>query len=190
MNRSPPPTAPRIIAGRFKGLRLEVAAGRVTRPTRAMVREALFGMLGARVEGACVLDLYAGSGALGIEALSRGAAAATFVERDPRALAALRANLAAAGLQVPEATVLVADVMRFAPPPAGFDLVLADPPFADLHPVPPSLAAPGVLAAHACLAIETPVARLSPQRLLDLSMLRRREYGTSAVCVYGRSDPG
>jgi 16S rRNA (guanine966-N2)-methyltransferase len=90
----------RVIAGRFRGRRLTAPRGSGTRPTADRVREALFSMLG-EIEGASVLDLFAGTGALGIEALSRGAASAVFVERDPAALAALRANLAALGLQTP-----------------------------------------------------------------------------------------
>ena len=87
----------RVIAGELGGRRLQTARGDATRPTAERVREALFSMLG-ELDGAVVLDLFAGSGALGIEALSRGAARATFVERAPRALAALRANIAALAL--------------------------------------------------------------------------------------------
>src|SRR5579859_1944240 len=87
----------RVIAGELGGRRLRSPRGEATRPTSGRVREALFSMLG-EIDGARVLDLFAGSGALGIEALSRGAASATFVEHAPPALAALRANLAALGL--------------------------------------------------------------------------------------------
>ena len=87
----------RVIAGELGGRRLATPRGDATRPTSERVREALFSMLG-RSDGLRVLDLFAGSGALGIEALSRGAAHATFVERSAPALAALRANLAALGL--------------------------------------------------------------------------------------------
>ncbi len=92
----------RVIAGRFGGRRLAAPRGSGTRPTSDRVREALFSMLG-EIEGASVLDLFAGTGALGIEALSRGAASAVFVERDPAALSALRANLATLGLHRPAA---------------------------------------------------------------------------------------
>ena len=82
----------RVIAGRYGGRRLQAPPGAATRPTADRVREALFSILGARVEGAAVLDLFAGSGSLGLEALSRGAARATFVESAPAAQRALRAN--------------------------------------------------------------------------------------------------
>src|SRR3954447_3576410 len=86
----------RIVAGEYRGRPLKAPAGRATRPTADRVREAVFNILGD-VSGAVVLDLYAGSGALGIEALSRGGASATFVDRDERAIAAIRGNLEAFG---------------------------------------------------------------------------------------------
>lgn len=120
----------RVVAGTFGGRRLEVPPGRGTRPTSDRVREALFSTLADRVAGAAVLDLYAGSGALGIEALSRGAASATFIERDRRVAAVLRRNLAQLGL---DAAVHVTTVSRWIDelaPGRVFDLVLCDPPYA------------------------------------------------------------
>ncbi|HZD18768.1 MAG TPA: 16S rRNA (guanine(966)-N(2))-methyltransferase RsmD [Actinomycetota bacterium] len=122
----------RIVAGEFGGRRIETPAGRGTRPTADRVREAWFSALGDRVVGARVLDLFAGSGALGLEALSRGAARAHFVESDGRAAAVLRRNIAALG--VAERTeVTVGDAFVFLPMASGrglpFDLVLADPPY-------------------------------------------------------------
>jgi 16S rRNA (guanine966-N2)-methyltransferase len=116
----------RVVAGAFKGRRLQAPRGARTRPTADKVREALFSILGD-VSGLRVLDLYAGSGALGIEALSRGAAAATFVERSPQAVAALRRNLDAVGS---EGEVRRQDVLRFLASAEGaFDLVFLDPPY-------------------------------------------------------------
>ena len=120
----------RIVAGRFKGRRLVAPPGNATRPTSDRVREALFGVLGASVQDARVLDLFAGSGALGLEALSRGAAAAVFVDRSPRAIAAIRANV--------EALAVDADVRRMEARAAlraalarheAYDLVFIDPPY-------------------------------------------------------------
>lgn len=121
----------RVIAGVHGGRRLRVPHGRVTRPTSDRVREALFSTLGGRVVGAQVLDLFAGSGALGIEAASRGAAHVTFVERDHRVAEVLRGNLEALGI---EATTHVGDAAGFIArldPQAEpvFDLVLCDPPY-------------------------------------------------------------
>jgi 16S rRNA (guanine966-N2)-methyltransferase len=120
----------RVIAGAARGRRLRVPPGDRTRPTADRVKEALFSSLQGRLPGARVLDLYAGAGGLGLEALSRGAAAVTFVESDRRALQALRANVAAVGLEGAEVVAL--DVRRaltgdgLAGP---FDLVLLDPPY-------------------------------------------------------------
>ena len=121
----------RIIAGEWRGRPLQAPAGQGTRPTADRTRETLFSMLVSRIgsfEGLRVADLYAGSGALGLEALSRGAAHATFVESDPKALAAIRANVAA--LNAAER----ADVRPLSaanlPPTQPFDIVFADPPYA------------------------------------------------------------
>jgi 16S rRNA (guanine966-N2)-methyltransferase len=121
----------RVVAGAFGGRRLRAPRGRATRPTSDRVREALFSTLGGRVIGAHVLDLFAGSGALGIEALSRGARDAVFVERAAATAAVLRANLADLGIT---ATTCVTDAARFVRelPRAAlpvFDLVLCDPPY-------------------------------------------------------------
>jgi 16S rRNA (guanine966-N2)-methyltransferase len=179
------PSAPIIVAGSLRGRRLEVPEGRVTRPVRSRVRESIFDLLGDRVRGARVADLYAGSGALGLEALSRGAAHCIFIEHERVALDALRRNLDACRIGVERATVLVQDARAWRPDPdACFDLVLADPPFALLDPLPHALGAPGVLARDGLVVIETPAERLGPLRVPGLSLSRRRVYGRSAVCVY------
>jgi 16S rRNA (guanine966-N2)-methyltransferase len=119
----------RIIAGRWKGRRLEALRGREVRPTSDRVREAWMSALGGRVEGARVVDLFAGSGALGLEALSRGAASVVFVERARGALGVLRANIELLGA-APECTVVDRDVFRFlASVEEPFDIALADPPY-------------------------------------------------------------
>src|SRR5215204_512227 len=143
----------RVIAGAYGGRRLQAPPGTDTRPTADRVREALFSILGARVEGARVLDLFAGSGALGLEALSRGAAQVTFVESAPAALAALRANLAALGAG---AEVVRADALRWLHAASRgarqYDLVFLDPPYrraaelgAPLSDPLPAVLAPGAL---------------------------------------------
>lgn len=127
----------RVIAGSAGGLPLTVPKS-VTRPTADRVREALFSSLGGRVVGAAVLDLYAGSGALGIEALSRGARSVLFVEADDRACAAIRANLERTRLAGPAAAVRRERVRDFLQglaragggTGAAYDLVFADPPYA------------------------------------------------------------
>jgi 16S rRNA (guanine966-N2)-methyltransferase len=122
----------RVVAGEAKGRRLETPEGDDTRPTSDRVREAMFNSLASMdaLDDAKVLDLFAGSGALGIEALSRYAAHCTFVERARPALDAIRANLDVTGLS-DRADVVVADAMTFVSQgkAADFDLVLADPPY-------------------------------------------------------------
>ena len=119
----------RIIGGLAGGLRLHVPV-RGTRPTSERVREAMFGALDARslCDGARALDLFAGSGALGLEALSRGAATCLFAEQDPAAIRALRANIAALRAQ-PQCEVRAGSVMQLGPAPAPLDLILLDPPY-------------------------------------------------------------
>jgi 16S rRNA (guanine966-N2)-methyltransferase len=119
----------RVVAGSARGRRLQAPPGSSTRPTADRVREATFNALGSldAVTGE-VLDLFAGSGALGIEALSRGADRATFVDSDPRAVAVVRANLEATGL-ADRASVVRGDALRFLAGAGHFDLALLDPPY-------------------------------------------------------------
>ena len=122
----------RIIAGEWRGRRLGAPMGDSTRPTADRTRETLFSMLVSRIgtfEGLAVADLFAGSGALGLEALSRGAATCLFVEQDAAAIRSLRANIAA--LRAPErCEVRAGSVLALGPAKAPLDLVLLDPPYA------------------------------------------------------------
>jgi len=120
----------RIIAGLYRGRPLIAPKGETTRPTADRTREALFSMLTSRLgsfEGLRVLDLFAGSGALGLEALSRGSAHCTFVEQDGAALDALRTNVAKLG--VTGAEIRAQSVMALGPAPSLYDIVLLDPPY-------------------------------------------------------------
>ena len=172
----------RVVAGEFRGRRLQAPRGRSTRPTADRVREALFSMLGD-VSGARVLDLYAGSGALGIEALSRGAASAVFVERDAAAVAAIRRNLEAVGAGA--ADVRRQDVLRFlAAATDRFDLVFADPPY-DSAPrlaAPLSAALPAVLDENALIVTES--SKRTPLEL-TLPLARERTYGDTRIAIHG-----
>lgn len=152
----------RVIAGTAGGRRLSVPAGRDTRPTSDRAREGLFGTVQAvrgPLAGASLLDLYAGSGAVGLEALSRGAARVHLVEADPRALRVIRANVAALGL--PGARIIpgrVASVLARGPVGGPFDVVFADPPYAlpgeAVTAMLAALAAGGWLAQGALVAVE------------------------------------
>jgi len=120
----------RIVAGDWGGRRIQAPPGRGTRPTTDRVREAWMSTVAAELPGARVLDLFAGSGALGLEALSRGASRATFVEQDAKALASLRANLAALDA-ADRADVFRTDAVKFAQAltPGAYDVAFADPPY-------------------------------------------------------------
>ncbi|WP_029135389.1 RsmD family RNA methyltransferase [Nakamurella lactea] len=192
----------RIVAGHWKGRTLRTPSGGTTRPTAEKIRAALGNALQAAgaLDGATVLDLYAGSGALGLELLSRGAASLVSVEKDRRALEALRANVAGltegtSGRQAAAAPgvpveVLGADVQAALPRLAGrsFDLVVADPPYdlpaAELHAV---LAALGpLLAPGAEVVVERSARSGEPDWPAPLIAVRAKRYGDTLLC-YGRA---
>jgi 16S rRNA (guanine966-N2)-methyltransferase len=176
----------RVIAGRLGGRRLRAPAGVEVRPTADRVREALFSMLGD-VEGTRVLDLFAGTGALGIEALSRGAASAVFVERDARAARVLEANLASLGLAAPAAEVRrgdAADALRRARErEEKYDLVLIDPPYRQAGAWQEELASalPPLLEPGARIVVETDRRSVLG---LDAAVERQRRYGDTLVTIH------
>ena len=186
------PDAGRVIAGTARGLRLE-APGPGTRPIGDRVKQTVFAILEPGLAGARVLDLFAGSGAAGIEALSRGAASAAFVERDAKACAVISANLVRTRLAGPRATVVKAEAIAWLTRSAAsaaaaggpFDLVVADPPYEDsgallraLELVQPYLA-PGarVVAKHFW--------RYPPPAVIGLlASERERRFGETALTFY------
>jgi 16S rRNA (guanine(966)-N(2))-methyltransferase RsmD len=174
----------RVIAGTYGGRRLQAPPGDATRPTSDRVREALFSILGDRVGGARVLDLFAGSGALGLEALSRGAASVTFVDSAPAAIRAVKANLATLGA---EAEVVRADALRWlrAAPAAGrqYDLVFLDPPYrrAGELGAPLSAALMPVLAEGALVVAEAD--RRAPLEL-TITLTDERRYGDTLIRLH------
>jgi 16S rRNA (guanine966-N2)-methyltransferase len=174
----------RIIAGSRKGHTIHAPKGLDTRPTGDRVREAAFNLIGP-VEDATVLDLFAGSGAMGLEALSRGAARAVFVESDRDAVRAIERNLDK--LRLKGATVLQRDALQAlaAEATAGrkYDLVLVDPPYAMFADLQPRLARylPAVLADDGLLVVETD-ARVEPE--LPLAQRTSRRYGAARLTLY------
>jgi 16S rRNA (guanine966-N2)-methyltransferase len=175
----------RVIAGTFGGRRLVTPRGESTRPTADRVREALFAVLGDRSAGARVLDLFAGSGALGLEALSRGAVAATFVDRDPAAIRAIRTNLEALGI---DAEVRRADARAFLRTASSsachYDVVFLDPPYKQAERLGEELSRvlPAVLAPGAVVVAESD--RRAPLPL-DLALLDERRYGDTLLRIHG-----
>src|SRR5688500_1504563 len=173
----------RIVAGRHKGRRLRAPQGAGTRPTADRVREALFSILGP-VAGLRVLDLYAGSGALGLEALSRGAESATFVESARPALAAIRANLDATG---EEAEVVASDAVKWlraaGDSERSFDLVFCDPPYDAAARIAQPLAdlLPRVAATQALIVTESSTRN---PLVLDLPLADERTYGDTRIAIH------
>jgi 16S rRNA (guanine966-N2)-methyltransferase len=172
----------RVVAGRYGGRRLVAPKGAATRPTADRVREALFSALGD-VTGLTVLDLFAGSGALGLEALSRGAESAVFVERAAPALAALRANLDALGA---EADVHRADARAFLRNASraghAYDLVFLDPPYRDAERLGRELDPASVMAPGGRLVIESD--HRSPLDI-ELPTTFERRYGDTLIRIHG-----
>ena len=186
--------AGRVIAGSAKGVRLR-APGEGTRPLADRVKQTLFAILEPDLEGARVLDLFAGSGAGGIEALSRGAAAATFVEKDQGAASVIDANLRATGLAGEAAAIIRWDVVRWlAEPNVGerFDIVLVDPPYAEIELLARVLALLGQ--PEAPLAPDTRVVAKHfwrdrpPDRIGLLASERDRRFGETALTFYRREE--
>jgi 16S rRNA (guanine966-N2)-methyltransferase len=186
----------RITGGKHRSRALRAPRGSATRPTSDRVREALFGILVAqgRVEGARVLDLYAGTGALALEALSRGAACATLVEKGRDALDAIRSNVEALGVGR-AVTVLGAPVDRAAKgfEPRAFDLVLVDPPYADVTSgaavrLLEDVVERGALAEDALIVLEHgtprgPAGAAGPE-VAGLERLETRRYGDTCLSFY------
>lgn len=185
----------RIIGGRCRGMRLVSVPGTTTRPTADRVREALFNILAPWVPGARVLDLYAGTGALGIEALSRGAQEAVFVERQPRVVQVLRANLRHTGL-APLARVRVGDaareIIRLARHGERFDLVFMDPPYGRglARDTLLTLGGTHLVAPGGWVVVEHEVREEMPARAENLANVRTVRYGDTVLAFYRPADDG
>jgi 16S rRNA (guanine966-N2)-methyltransferase len=171
----------RVIAGAYKGRQLRTPAGISTRPTGDRVREALFSILGP-LDGERVLDLYAGSGALGIEALSRGASEAVFVDSDQRAVAAIRRNLEAIGVEAP---VQRRDALAFLREARErpYDLVFLDPPYSSASQLagPLSERLPAVVTKDALIVSESD--KRNPLEL-TLPLIDERVYGDTRIAIH------
>jgi 16S rRNA (guanine(966)-N(2))-methyltransferase RsmD len=191
----------RIIAGEFRSRKLEAPAGLATRPTSDRLRETLFNVLAPRIEGASFVDLYAGSGAVGIEALSRGAGSVVFVERAPAGLAALRGNLdrlgLTAGFRIQSGSV-GAWLRKASGGGATFDLVFLDPPYEAADEYAATLGmlggdAAGLLAEGALVIAEHRSKAGREERLEErygkLDRMRLLEQGDAALSFYKLMEP-
>jgi 16S rRNA (guanine(966)-N(2))-methyltransferase RsmD len=169
----------RIIAGSRKGHTISAPRGLATRPTSDRVRENVFNIVAPWVEGAEVLDLFAGSGAMGLEALSRGAARAVFVEADPNACRTIERNLDKLGLR---GEVRCGDVLAtIANERRRFDLVFADPPYDERDHSRLARYLPGLLAGEGIVVFET-AAKVEPE--LPLTKRTSRRYGAARITLF------
>ncbi|HWZ85107.1 MAG TPA: RsmD family RNA methyltransferase [Thermoanaerobaculia bacterium] len=177
------PPEVRILAGRWKGRRLE--AGASARPTSSKARQAIFSILAGRIGGARVLDLYAGSGAVGLEAVSRGALSAVLVEVDA---VALRRSVERIGAGPGETRIVEASVgpavRALVRAGERFDLVFADPPYASADAVGELVEAAALLRDGGVLVLQQDGGAPAPG-LAGLELLDRREYGRNVFCFYG-----
>jgi len=177
----------RVIAGRAKGHRLAGPPSRATRPTSDLVRGAIFSALDSMgADLSRTLDLYAGSGALGIEALSRGAASCDFVEKDARACASIRQNLSKTGFEGQGEVVCLPVERALARLGGLYTLVLADPPYAEqAASVLEGLAERGLLdAGRTVLVLEHSSREEAPERLAGLTQVKTLRHGDTAVSLY------
>ena len=175
----------RIIAGRYKGRRLKTPVWEGLRPTSDRLRETLFNILSAEVDGAFVLDGYAGTGALGIEALSRGAVRVVFVEHDRRAAELIAENLQHCGI-AEGCAIMRADIGRLSQPGGArpFDLILLDPPYDGVDLAGAVGQAARWLSAAGVLVLEHARRRVSPPSAGGLARMRVVHAGDSALSFY------
>jgi 16S rRNA (guanine(966)-N(2))-methyltransferase RsmD len=183
----------RVLAGALKGKRLVTPKGDKTRPTADQVRIALLDTLTPWLPEARVLDLYAGAGGVGFEALSRGAAHATFVERDPRAVAALRENVEALGVRE-HVRVLRGDVarelVRLHTEGGRFDVVFLDPPYeADVTPTLTQLGGGGLVAPGGVVVAQHLTKKAPAERVGALVAFRTRRFGETTLTFYRVGTP-
>lgn len=179
----------RIIAGTQKGRRLHGPKGPGLRPTADRVKEALFSILGSRIVGSRFLDLYAGTGAIGIEALSRGAQHVTFVESNPTALRVLRANIAQCKLEASaeiQTCPAGAFLKRHAKAAVQHDIVFADPPYQQDHlaELRAALVGTATIAPDALIVLEHSSKSAVPPENGLLSLLRQYRYGDTTLSVF------
>ncbi|GIW12721.1 MAG: methyltransferase small [Tepidiforma sp.] len=176
----------RVAGGRARGVPLVEPKGVRLRPTSGLVREAVFNILGNAVEGARVLDLYAGTGALGIEALSRGASHATFVEGEAACVEAILQSLSRTEFQSAAAVLRARLPAALARLSGQFDIVFMDPPYDDSSREEVLAALFPLLALGGCVVFEHASRYNPPVRPRGLELRDRRTYGDTAVAFYGR----
>ncbi|WP_447976773.1 16S rRNA (guanine(966)-N(2))-methyltransferase RsmD [Candidatus Nitrospira bockiana] len=182
----------RVISGAQKGRRLLISKSRRLRPTSGRVKEALFSILGDRIPGSTFLDLYAGTGAVGIEALSRGARRAAFVESDAQSVRLLHANVERCGLSA-QSDIRPSSVDAFLAHGGGrdvFDIVFADPPYGDERAAAllPSLSRSAIIGPHTIVILEHPAKQQPPAHVGRLVRTRQYRYGDTMLSLFQATD--
>lgn len=183
-----------MIAGTAGGLRLQGVKGSATRPTADRVKESLFSILAPFTAGARVLDLYAGSGSLGIEALSRGAEHALFIDQSPACVRVIRSNLVRTGL-AERADVIRSDVLsalrRLGAEPQQYDLIFVDPPYGKglAALTLDHLGRANLLAPTGRVAVEHSAKEEMQEDAQNLTLVRRNHYGDTCISLYGAATP-
>jgi len=179
----------RVISGSARGRSLKAVPGMGTRPTTDKVKEAIFSMIGPYFDGGYVLDLFAGTGGLGIEALSRGAERAIFVDMDPKSIDVIKQNLKTAKLES-QAEVYRNDAMRaikaLEKRAKGFDLIFLDPPYkmTNVDEMMLDLAERGLVQEDATVMVEHDASHVYPERVGDFRQIRVANYGETTVTIY------
>jgi 16S rRNA (guanine(966)-N(2))-methyltransferase RsmD len=187
----------RIVSGSARGKKLVPFVGDKIRPTSDRIREAIFSSLSSRMgslEGCSVLDLFAGTGALGIEALSRGASSATFVDNTIQAVRVIHKNLENCGF-LERAGIIQKDVFECWPQlhEAGpFDVIFVDPPYGKglVEKTVKIIAAEDILASQGILCLETPASETIPEKFFPLMLLKTSRYGSTRIFLFKASDEG
>ncbi len=180
----------RILAGSLKGRRIEVPQGLPARAATGRIRESVFGILGARVGGARVLDLFAGAGSFGLESLSRGAAEAVFVDKAPECVKAIKKNLDILGIEGRVLAVTAAEALKeLSAGDEVYDIIFVDPPFAgakrDVREVLENLGRTGVLRGGGTLVARCHFKTVLPRGSGRLEISREERYGENSVAFYG-----
>jgi len=184
---------PRVISGKYRGTQLDTLKGDLTRPTTDKVKEALFSIIQNKLPDAIFLDLFSGSGQIGIEAVSRGASEAVFVEQNPKAISVLRANIEKTRI-VAGVSVIKTDVFRalsdLSATGKKFDIIFMDPPYADavafVRRVAKLISEYGLLNKDGIFVCEHSSCDNTDENVMNLTFSRRCKYGTTMLTFYNR----
>ena len=180
----------RVITGSARGRKLESPTGNDVRPTTDVVKEAIFSIIQFDVEGCTFLDAFAGSGQMGLEALSRGASKAYFIDSSRRSMQIIRKNIGICGFPAEKAVTVSMDTLRFlSSTDEHFDMVFLDPPYRKGLLQQALTAAAGIVSTGGCIICEHPADETLPELAEDFILKKNYRYGTIVISLYRRSVP-